>query len=322
MRTQVPPLQHMTQTLIPVIMWEKKHMITPLKGQSNYKPQTPGNRLILICSLGCIQVGGIWAITSWSSSPKNHSVSPLLIPTQYGCSLSRHHLLCICSWGRSYWGSMGPFPSEANCHSTPYDISFFPGSGNWCSCSSAQKAMGLGGWKKDAEGKEETVHRQKVCLHRAFLMRSHELSASAASDKHTSDATGKGRGGGVERWISSSSFLFQNKMKTETLPEKYMGIHRQSVPHYRRYAMDRADGGKPVFPNPNPNPTHTFLFSRFTCSLENVPAGIIPKQISVGNKIRVGDILDKLSSVNRIAEVLNKNVSVHTRTAVNWNPEK
>lgn len=42
---------------------------------------------------------------------------------------------------------------------------------------------------------EVTVHRQQVCLHRAFLMRSHELCASAASDKHTSDATGKGGGG-------------------------------------------------------------------------------------------------------------------------------
>lgn len=38
---------------------------------------------------------------------------------------------------------------------------------------------------------EATVHRQQVCLHTAFLMRSHELCASGALDKHTSDATGK-----------------------------------------------------------------------------------------------------------------------------------
>lgn len=45
-------------------------------------------------------------------------------------------------WGKTYWGQMGPFPCEASCHSTTYDISFFPGLSNWCACPWAQRARG------------------------------------------------------------------------------------------------------------------------------------------------------------------------------------
>lgn len=49
-------------------------------------------------------------------------------------------------------------------------------------------------------GKEATVQWQWVYLHRVLLMRSHELCASAALDKQTSDATGTGKK--EKRWTN------------------------------------------------------------------------------------------------------------------------
>lgn len=58
------------------------------------------------------------------------------------------------------------------------------------------------------------VHWQQVCLRRAFLMRSHELSASAILDKHASDASGEQKN--IYKGILHV-FPFLLKMKRQTL---------------------------------------------------------------------------------------------------------
>lgn len=136
-------------------------------------------------------MGGIQAITSWSIAPQHHSISLCSsLPSILWLSSRGTNCYAFAPGERLIQPGWDLSSHEASCHSTTYNISFFLTLSNWCACPLAQEARGYGA-QKNGVGMEVTVHWQQVCLHRVFLMRSHKLCASAASDKHTSDATGR-----------------------------------------------------------------------------------------------------------------------------------
>lgn len=160
-------------------------------------------------------MGGIQAINSWSIAPQHHSISLCSsLPSILWLSSRGTNCYAFAPGERLIQPGWDLSSHEASCHSTTYNISFFLTLSNWCACPLAQEARGYGA-QKNGVGMEVTVHWQQV----VFLMRSHKLCASAASDKHTSDATGRStkKKKKNERWIFSSSLPISKLNEGRTL---------------------------------------------------------------------------------------------------------